>query len=94
VNAESLTVLAYLLLGLVLGLVYFCALGWNVRLYLHGSGAPLALSFHVLRILGTAALFVPIARTGALPLLSSLAGFQLTRIFAFRARMAGPEAAI
>ena len=70
-NVQGLKVLIFLFLGAVLGVAYLGALAWDVRLYCRGSRTALALSLHTLRFLGTAAIFVPIARTGAVPLLST-----------------------
>ena len=90
-KVQPLQVLAFLTLGSALGAVYLSALAWNVRLYCAGS-TPLALLLHLLRFLGTAAILVALARSGAAPLLSSFAGFQLTRIVAFGARYFPSEA--
>jgi F1F0 ATPase subunit 2 len=74
--------LPYGLLGAVIGIAYIGALGWNVRLYLgHGIGWG-GLLVHTLRLLIVAAAFTICARQGALPLLSSLVGFLVTRTWA------------
>ncbi len=90
-NFHSWQLLAFLALGTGLGAAYLSALAWNVRLYCTGS-TPLALLLHLLRFLGTAAILVVLARSGAVPLLSSFAGFQLTRVVAFGAIHLRPEA--
>ena len=90
-NVQPLQLLTFLALGTVLGAAYLSALAWNVHLYCAGSTA-LALVLHVLRFLGTAAILVALARSGAAPLLSSFAGFQLIRIFALGARHLPSEA--
>jgi F1F0 ATPase subunit 2 len=79
---ESVKLMIFLALGALLGAAYLGALQWNVRLYCRGSGAPLALMIHALRLLGSAAVFVAIAQAGAAPLLSAAAGFHCMRIFA------------
>jgi F1F0 ATPase subunit 2 len=94
VSGEGLTVLGFVFVGVILGLAYFRALAWNVRLYLGRSGGALGPLVHVLRIMGTAAVFVLIARSGGVPLLVTLAGFQVTRIMAVRARHVETEAAV
>lgn len=72
----------YLVLGGVLAVAYISALGWNVRLYLdHGAGRG-AMLFHVMRLLVIGAAFTICARRSALPLLSSLVGFQIMRTVA------------
>jgi F1F0 ATPase subunit 2 len=88
---ECLKLLTFLLLGSLLGLTYLGALSWNVRLYCRRSSHPVALSIHAVRFLGTAAVFVAIARTGAASLLSTLAGFQFVRIFVLRAKRLSQE---
>jgi len=72
----------YGLLGALIGIAYVSALGWNVRLYVgHGVGWG-GLLVHGLRLLMVAAGFTLCARQGALPLLSSLVGFVVTRTWA------------
>jgi len=74
--------LLYGTLGALAGIAFFSALDWNVLFYVaEGAGwkAPLV---HVTRLLVAAAIFTFGARQGALPLLSMLAGFQMTRIVA------------
>jgi F1F0 ATPase subunit 2 len=90
-KVQPLQLLAFLALGTTLGAAYLSALAWNVRLYCAGS-TPLALLLHLLRFLGTAAILVALARSGAAPLLSSFVGFQLTRIVTFGARYFPSEA--
>lgn len=85
-NLQGLKPLLFLVLGAALGIAFFGALAWNVRLYCGNSGTRLAPLIHAMRLLGVAAVFVGIAELGAAPLLSALAGFQLARIFAIRAK--------
>jgi F1F0 ATPase subunit 2 len=85
-NIHGLKPLLFLLLGAALGVAFFGALAWNVRLYCGTSATRLAPLIHALRLLGIAAVFVGIAEFGAAPLLSALAGFQLARILAIRAK--------
>lgn len=80
-----------LVLGSLIGLTYFGALRWNVQLYCRGSSRALALSIHAVRFLGTTAVFVAIARTGAASLLPTLAGFQFVRIFVLRVKRLSQE---
>jgi hypothetical protein len=74
--------LAFLAFGAGLGAAYLAALAWNVRLYCAGSTLG-ALSLHLTRFLGLAAILVALARSGAGPLLSSFAGFQLARALVY-----------
>ena len=91
-NIPLVKLLLTLVLGVVLGGVCFGALEWNVQLYCGNSSTLLALSIHALRFLGTAAVFVAIARTGAASLLSALVGFQCVRVIAVRAKGPAPGA--
>jgi len=75
-------VLPYSVLGALLAVAYFSALGWNVRLYLSDRAAWSAILIHSLRLLAIGAAFTLCARQGALPLLSSLVGFQMMRTLA------------
>jgi len=90
-NFQAFQVLAFLTLGAGFGGVYLSVLAWNVRLYCGGS-TLLALVLHSMRLLITAAIFAAFARTGAVPLLLSFVGFQLTRACASGARFFAAEA--
>jgi hypothetical protein len=90
-NFQALRLLAFLAFGAGFGAAYLSALSWNARLYCAGL-IPLALSLHLLRFVGTVALFLELARTGAAPLLSSFAGFQLSRILSCGSRFLTSEA--
>lgn len=71
--------LPYGALGALIGIAYVGALAWNVRLYV-GHGVEWGvLLVHLLRLLTVAAAFTLCARQGALPLLSTLVGFLVTR---------------
>lgn len=73
-------VLPFGALGALFGTAFFCALDWNVRLYIHdGAGGWSALFVHLVRLLAIGAAFALCARQGALPMLSCLAGFQMIR---------------
>ena len=65
-------VLPYSVLGALLGVAYFSALGWNVRLYVDYGAGWSAMFVHLMRLLVIGAAFTLCARQGALPLLSSL----------------------
>jgi hypothetical protein len=91
-NFQVLRLMAFLALGAGFGAAYLIALAWNVRLYCTGW-TPLALLLHLLRFVGTAAIFVALARTGGAPLLSSFVGFQLTRVFGCGITFPASEAA-
>jgi F1F0 ATPase subunit 2 len=90
---QFLKPLLFLVLGAALGMAFFGALAWNVRLYCGHSGTRLTPLIHAMRLLGMAAAFAGIAEVGAAPLLSALAGFQLARLFAVRAKGLGFETA-
>jgi F1F0 ATPase subunit 2 len=72
-------VLPYSALGALLAVAYFSALGWNVRFYVDYGAGWSAVLIHSMRLLTIGAAFTFCARRGALPLLSSVAGFQLMR---------------
>ena len=91
-NLLALKAPVFLALGVALGVAYFGALRWNVSLYCGGERIALALSIHILRLLAAAAIFIPVARSGLAPLLSTLAGFQLAKLLAIRARGFSSEA--
>jgi hypothetical protein len=90
---KSWQLLAFVALGAGFGAAYLSALAWNVRLYCTGS-TLLALFLHLLRFLGTAAILVALARAGAAPLLSSVAGFQLAKVFVSTATLFSLEAVL
>jgi F1F0 ATPase subunit 2 len=70
---------AYGALGALIGMAYFAALAWNVRLYIgHGAGRN-ALLLHLLRLAIAVAAFTVCARQGAAPILASFAGFMAIR---------------
>jgi F1F0 ATPase subunit 2 len=92
VNFQALRVLTFLAIGAGWGAAYLGFLSWNVRLYCAGF-TPLALLLHLLRFAGTIAIFLTLAGTGAAPLLSSFAGFQLSRILGCSGRFLMSEAA-
>ncbi|MGO9263553.1 MAG: ATP synthase subunit I [Candidatus Binataceae bacterium] len=69
----------YVALGVLIGVGYFAALGWNVRLYAgHGAGWR-ALLFHLSRLAVAVVAFTLCAKQGAAPLLASFAGFLAAR---------------
>jgi F1-F0 ATPase (N-ATPase) AtpR subunit len=90
-NFQGLRLMAFLALGAGFGAAYLGTLAWNVRLYCAGL-TLLALLLHLLRFVATAAIFVALARAGTAPLLSSFAGFQLTRVFGCGVRCLSSEA--
>ena len=82
IDPAVVRILLYGALGALLGIAFFAALDWNVLLYVEpGAGwkAPLV---HIARLLLAGAIFTLAARGGAMPLLATLAGFQMIRIAA------------
>jgi F1F0 ATPase subunit 2 len=77
-----LAVAGHGVLGALSGLVYFSALGWNVRFYASRGAGGKALGLHVLRFVGIVVIFAICARQGAASLLSGLVGFLAIRTFA------------
>lgn len=78
-DMSFLRVLPYCALGALLGVVYFSALGLNVRLYAGSGPGWSAMLLHLARLLLIGAVFTLCARQGASSLLSSVVGFELTR---------------
>jgi F1F0 ATPase subunit 2 len=72
-------VLPYSVLGALLAVVYFSALAWNVSVYVDYGFGWTAVLIHSLRLLAVCAAFTLCAHQGAVPLLSSLVGFQIMR---------------
>ena len=71
---------AYGALGALIGMAYFAALAWNVRLYIgHGAGRN-ALLLHLLRLAIAVAAFTLCAKQGAAPMLASFVGFLAIRV--------------
>ena len=70
---------AYGALGALIGMAYFAALAWNVRLYIGHRTGRNALLLHVLRLAVAVAAFTLCARQGAAPILASFAGFMAIR---------------
>ena len=69
-------------LGFALGLAHFYGLRRDARRYLaRGMSLGTALG-HAARILGSVAVLVVIARSGAIPLVAALAGFLAARFVA------------
>jgi hypothetical protein len=73
-------ILLYGALGALLGIAFFSALDWNALLYVSRDAGWKAPLVHITRLLMTGAIFTLAARQGAMPLLSTLVGFQMIRI--------------
>lgn len=70
----------FALVGLALGLAHFVGLRETTRLYLADGARARSIAIHVARMIATAAIFVWIAQRGAVPLLSTFAGFLAARM--------------
>lgn len=81
---------AWLGLGGAAGTAFFGLLATTTRLYVRGRAWPWAVILHLSRWLALIALFVPIARLGALPLLAAAAGFFVARAVVVRRTMRLP----
>jgi hypothetical protein len=77
-------VASYAAFGLIVGLGYFASLRLNVDLYIDRGPGWLPMLMHGLRIAAVTAFFAWLASLGALPILSSFAGFLAGRMVAFR----------
>ncbi len=76
--------MAGLAVGAVTGLGYFGSLWWNTRLYVSGGSALMALLLQIGRFIVLFAVFVMLARFGAVPLLSASLGLFLARSLLIR----------
>ncbi len=84
IGVVALRIAAYATLGALIGMAYFAALAWNVRLYTGqalGWNAPL---LHLARLGVAVAAFALCARQGAAPAFASFAGFLAIRTIAIR----------
>ncbi len=70
---------AYGAFGALIGMAYFAALAWNVRLYIGDGTGRNALLVHLSRFAVAVAAFTLCARQGAAPMLANLAGFLAIR---------------
>jgi F1F0 ATPase subunit 2 len=70
--------------GLALGVAYFTALRWNVRLYLTPGGRAAGIALHVGRLAAVTAVLWLAARAGAAPLLAVALGIVVSRPLAIR----------
>ncbi len=70
---------SYAASGALIGMAYFAALAWNVRLYTGRGAGRKALLLHLLRLAVAVAAFTLCARQGAAPMLASFAGFLAIR---------------
>lgn len=91
-NLAGIKLALFVVFGAALGAAYFGALEWNVRLYCRTAGSRLAAPIHVLRLLGVAAVLAGLAKLGAAPMLCAVAGLQLARVVAVRAKSSAWEA--
>ncbi|MCA8943547.1 MAG: ATP synthase subunit I [Planctomycetes bacterium] len=78
-ETSALAVLLFVVLGLGIGSLHFVSLWWSVRSYVRSTSHGWTWLLHIGRVLVTAGAFVWVASNGALPLLSTLAGFLLAR---------------
>lgn len=69
-------------IGFALGLAHFGGLRRDTHRYLAHGMTPGAVAAHAARLLASAAVLVFIARSGAIPLLATLAGFLAARFVA------------
>ena len=70
---------AYGAFGALIGMAYFAALAWNVRLYIGHAAGRNALLLHLLRLAIAVAAFTLCARQGAAPMIASFTGFLAIR---------------
>ena len=90
-EAVLLQFLPFAALGALLGFAYLYALGLNVRLYVRDGPGWIAVLVHLVRIPLIGVGFAMCAHLGALPLLSSLIGFQVMRTVAINQQLRAME---
>ncbi len=79
IGAIVLHTVPYAVMGTMIGVAYFAALGWNVRLYADRGAGLNALLLHLARLVVAVAVFTLCAKQGAAPLLASFVGFVAIR---------------
>ena len=79
-----LALAAHLLAGMLLGVVYFRALWWNVQLMGHGGRTAAAIGLMIGRLALMIGLLGLASRDGALPLLLMALGVLVGRAFVVR----------
>ena len=79
-----LALAAHLLVGMVLGVVYFRALWWTVQLMAHGGRTAAATGLMIGRLALMIGLLCLASRDGALPLLLTALGVLVGRAFVVR----------
>src|SRR5271166_3172940 len=80
-----LSVGAWLMVGALIGSLYFLTLRWNVRMLTLGQSIPLPLATPLVRFALIAGVLAIIAsHFGALPLLAATAGILATRVAVVR----------
>lgn len=80
-------VIAGLVIGTMVGLIFFGALWWNVHLLVHGNAVK-AVVLHLVRFAALIAVFYLAARFGPLALLATALGLLIGRSIVLR-RMRG-----
>jgi F1F0 ATPase subunit 2 len=73
----ALHIMAFLLLGILLGAGYFGLLFVEVGKYVQGASARYAIMTHLLRLAAAVPMFWLVAHYGAAALLAALAGFTI-----------------
>jgi hypothetical protein len=91
-DAAQLAALAVagLLAGFAVGMVYFCLLRINARLYAEGGLRRGAIALHAARLAAAALFFWSAATFGSVPLVAALAGFVAARTVLLRRMVARP----
>ena len=75
-----LHILAFLVVGIMLGAGYFALLQAEVGQFVRGAAARYAIMTHLLRLTAAVLVFWLIAQYGATALLAALAGFTLVLV--------------
>jgi F1F0 ATPase subunit 2 len=89
--AIPLSLAAHLAAGIVLGILYFCSLWWNVRRFTGGGRATTIIALMIGRFALLGGLLMLASLEGALPLLMAALGVLIARsIIMHRVREAAP----
>jgi len=75
-----LHILAFLVVGIMLGVGYFALLHAEVGQFVHGAAARYAIMTRLMRLAAAVLVFWLIAQYGATALLAALAGFTLVLV--------------
>lgn len=86
-GAMAASLAAHIIAGILLGIAYFNAVWWNVRLFVRGGSPAAAVALTFGRFLVLGGLLALASLEGASPLLAAAGGVLLGRALAMRGRL-------